>query len=123
MTDTVSHSDPTHSVDPRDPRSLRVKGSGPSRSFALAGVLLPLIATSRHGMLQVGGETAASNDEVSLVRVLPDPATASRRLYATLHEFDEAGLDFILIVMPPPTPEWAAVRDRLTRASQPWPES
>ena len=88
-----------------------------------AGVLLPLIATSRHGMLQVGGETAASNDEVSLVRVLPDPATASRRLYATLHEFDEAGLDFILIVMPPPTPEWAAVRDRLTRASQPWPES
>jgi L-threonylcarbamoyladenylate synthase len=39
-------------------------------------------------------------------------------LYATLHALDAEGLDWIAVEMPPDTPEWAGVRDRLTRAGQ-----
>ena len=49
---------------------------------------------------------------------LPDePATAARTLYATLHDLDDMGLDWIAVALPPDTPEWAAVRDRLKRAA------
>lgn len=38
-------------------------------------------------------------------------------LYATLHRFDQEGLDWIAVETPPAAPEWAAVRDRLERAA------
>ena len=38
-------------------------------------------------------------------------------LYAELHRLDEQGLDWIAVECPPDTPEWAGVRDRLTRAA------
>jgi L-threonylcarbamoyladenylate synthase len=38
-------------------------------------------------------------------------------LYANLRQLDEAGCDALLVEEPPATPEWAAVRDRLTRAA------
>jgi L-threonylcarbamoyladenylate synthase len=38
-------------------------------------------------------------------------------LYETLHRLDEMGLDWIAVERPPEWPEWAAVRDRLERAS------
>ncbi len=37
-------------------------------------------------------------------------------LYATLHELDQQGYDWIAIELPPDTPEWAGVRDRIIRA-------
>ncbi len=53
-----------------------------------------------------------------LLRVLPaDPAGYSAHLYAVLHELDSAGLDRILVTLPPDTEEWLAVRDRLRRAA------
>jgi L-threonylcarbamoyladenylate synthase len=53
-----------------------------------------------------------------LLRVLPDdPAGYSAQLYAALHELDVAGLDRILVTLPPDTEEWLAVRDRLRRAA------
>jgi L-threonylcarbamoyladenylate synthase len=45
------------------------------------------------------------------------PAEYAAALFARLHELDAAGLDVILIELPPDTPEWAAIRDRLTRAA------
>lgn len=48
------------------------------------------------------------------------PADASEyaeRLYSILHDLDREGYDWIAIEMPPDTPEWAGVRDRLTRAA------
>ena len=50
-----------------------------------------------------------------------DPPAAAALLYDGLHRLDQLGLDFILVGMPPDTPEWAAVRDRLTRAGVPLP--
>lgn len=46
-----------------------------------------------------------------------DPTGYAAELYSRLHELDAAGLDLILVEAPPDTPEWAAVRDRLTRAA------
>jgi L-threonylcarbamoyladenylate synthase len=46
-----------------------------------------------------------------------EPEQYAAELYAVLHEIDGAGWDRVVIEMPPDTPEWAAVRDRLTRAA------
>ena len=52
--------------------------------------------------------------------VMPlDPEEYARRLYAALHEADELSADVIFVEMPPDEPEWAAVRDRLLRATRP----
>lgn len=46
-----------------------------------------------------------------------DPAEAGARLYALLHELDDAGFGRICFELPPPEEAWLAVRDRLLRAS------
>jgi len=46
-----------------------------------------------------------------------EPDAYARRLYAALRELDAAGCDEIVIEVPPDTPEWLAVRDRLARAA------
>lgn len=50
----------------------------------------------------------------------PDDARAyARRLYAALRELDAVRPVVILVERPPDTPEWAAILDRLQRASHP----
>jgi len=51
----------------------------------------------------------------------PDPAEYARVLYSTLREADRPPVEAILVQMPPDEPRWAAVRDRLTRATRPLP--
>ncbi len=46
-----------------------------------------------------------------------DPEEYAADLYAILHNLDDGRYDRIVVEMPPDTPEWAAVRDRLTRAA------
>ena len=41
----------------------------------------------------------------------------ARGLYAALHHLDAAGCDRILVELPPVTPQWNAVHDRLRRAA------
>lgn len=49
---------------------------------------------------------------------MPDDAPAyAAKLYSALHELDAQGYDWIAITLPPDTPEWAGVRDRLLRAA------
>lgn len=51
--------------------------------------------------------------------VMPaDPTSYARELYRVLRVLDARGVGEIWIEMPPHTPEWAAVRDRLLRATQ-----
>jgi L-threonylcarbamoyladenylate synthase len=52
-----------------------------------------------------------------------DPPEYQRHLYAILRELDGMGLRAIYIEVPPDRPEWAAVRDRIIRATQPLPAS
>jgi L-threonylcarbamoyladenylate synthase len=50
--------------------------------------------------------------------VLPDdPAGYAAGLYAALHRLEDGGCEAIVIAAPPDGGAWAAVRDRLTRAS------
>ncbi len=46
-----------------------------------------------------------------------DPRAYAAALYNTLHRLDETGLDWIAVDLPPDTPEWAGVRDRLKKAA------
>lgn len=51
-------------------------------------------------------------------RKMPEqPELYAARLYAELHALDSGKLDWIAVELPPQTPEWAAIRDRLTRAA------
>ncbi len=54
----------------------------------------------------------------AVVRVLPsDPGGYAAGVYAALHELDTAGLECIVVALPPDAVEWQAIRDRLRRAS------
>jgi L-threonylcarbamoyladenylate synthase len=57
----------------------------------------------------------------AILALEPDPAAYARDFYARLRALDDAGVAAIFIEMPPDTPPWAAVRDRITRATQPLP--
>jgi L-threonylcarbamoyladenylate synthase len=46
-----------------------------------------------------------------------DPFQAAPLLYHALHRLDQSGFDLLIVELPPGTPEWAAIRDRLTRAA------
>jgi L-threonylcarbamoyladenylate synthase len=51
------------------------------------------------------------------VLVMPDdPAAFAATLYASLHEADREGWEWIAIRKPPAKPEWLAILDRLSRA-------
>jgi L-threonylcarbamoyladenylate synthase len=45
------------------------------------------------------------------------PAGYAAQLYAVLHQLDDAGLDRLVVSLPPDTEAWAAIRDRLRRAA------
>jgi L-threonylcarbamoyladenylate synthase len=45
------------------------------------------------------------------------PQEYAARLYAALHELDQEGLPWIAVEIPPDTPDWAAIHDRLRRAA------
>ena len=77
----------------------------------------------------LGGGAAFSDLETVVVAEAPPrrhqliqmPASAkdyARRLYATLRELDEQGVEVVWIEMPPDGPQWVALRDRLMRATR-----
>jgi L-threonylcarbamoyladenylate synthase len=52
-----------------------------------------------------------------ITTVLPAESHAyAALLYAALHDLDAAGLDRIIVTLPPMTDDWLAIRDRLKRA-------
>jgi L-threonylcarbamoyladenylate synthase len=54
---------------------------------------------------------------VRAIRMPERPEAYAAQLYSRLHELDREGVDWIAVEFPPETPEWAAIRDRLTRAA------
>jgi L-threonylcarbamoyladenylate synthase len=55
---------------------------------------------------------------LSLARMPRDASSYAERLYRDLHELDQQGYDWISIELPPDTPQWAGIRDRLMRAGK-----
>ncbi|HEX3659649.1 MAG TPA: L-threonylcarbamoyladenylate synthase [Pirellulales bacterium] len=48
-----------------------------------------------------------------------DPVLYAAGLYAALHELEASAIDRMVIALPPDTPAWHAIHDRLRRASAP----
>jgi L-threonylcarbamoyladenylate synthase len=67
----------------------------------------------RGAYLWIAQESSAAR----VIRMPAQPETYAAQLYSCLHELDREGLDWIAVELPPETPEWAAIRDRLTRAA------
>ncbi len=75
-----------------------------------------------HGHLPKQGRGAyiwikQAADAIRTIRMPERPQAYAAQLYRQLHELDREGLDWIAVELPPDTREWAAVRDRLTRAA------
>ena len=81
---------------------------------------------------RIGGDLAATGKTVGamsltteltgmprVIHMPPDPVEYARRLYATLHELDDAGCDVVFVERVPDAEAWAAIADRLLRAATP----
>lgn len=67
----------------------------------------------RTAFLYIANEAEAEHR----VRMPNEPKGYAAALYETLHRLDTLALDEIVVEQVPETPEWDAVRDRLTRAA------
>ena len=54
---------------------------------------------------------------VQTIQLPKDPTIVAERLYSVLHQLDALNAAQILVQLPPATPEWLAILDRLTRAA------
>src|SRR5262249_9425431 len=71
--------------------------------------------------LQDGRRSSIPCDDAKLSKIIDMPSGAAAyaaRLYAALHELDNASVDQIVIDLPPSGDAWLAVHDRLRRAAQ-----
>lgn len=66
--------------------------------------------------LYLGAPPAEGRGKV--VELPSEPFAYAAALYATLHRLDLEGWDWLAIEMPPDTPQWAGIRDRLSRATR-----
>jgi len=71
----------------------------------------------RVGWLKFAAERQEQLANLTTIVMPRGPAAYAARLYAVLHALDNAGLDRIVVDMPPAGDEWLAVRDRLLRAA------
>lgn len=69
----------------------------------------------RGAYLGFAGEVSAPVEK--RITMPADPVLYGAALYDTLHRLDAEGLDWIAVERPPQSPEWAAILDRLERAS------
>ena len=72
---------------------------------------------TRVGWLTFAGPELTHLPGLTRIMMPSDVTAYAAELYAALHSLDEAGVERIIVRMPPDTEEWLAVRDRLRRAS------
>ncbi len=86
-------------------------------SAQLSAALLGASTQSRIGVIALGPDANPGLAHIEWCSLSADPVVYARHLYARLRELDEHDLDLILLEVPPATPMWEAVRDRLRRAA------
>ncbi len=69
------------------------------------------------GYLAFGSTPGCVRANLRTIEMPIEPENYSARLYAALHDMEEAGVTSIVVEMPPQRPEWLAVEDRLRRAA------
>ncbi len=102
------------------PGQQRVHYAPRAKAFRMDTVPASLDLLNRHsrvGVITLGAiDVAHSHCQVESIGTSPDEAAS--RFYAALREIDVMSPDAIFIEMPPDRPEWAALRDRILRATQ-----
>lgn len=78
---------------------------------------LVLIAPDERPVGGRGVVMSHRSDARSALRMPPEPKGYAAALYATLHELDGQGLDWIAVERVPDGAAWAGIRDRLARAA------
>ncbi len=112
----------------RDERSPRAPGTldahyapaAPVRLVAAANLAAALAALAPGGQGAAVYSRASPAGSVGMKawRRLPDTASAAaHELFGVLRDFDDLGVDCILVETLPAEPEWEGVRDRLQRAA------
>lgn len=71
------------------------------------------------GFVTLGAVRDKQRRGLSTIVLPASPVQYAHHLYGALRELDGMGLEAIYVEMPPDQPEWAAVRDRLNRATRP----
>lgn len=99
---------PSHYA-PTAPLYLVSAGHFTTTAAALPGSGNALISIKRYHGAQFAG--------FRHIRMPDEPSEYARHLYATLRMLDETAPTGIIVEMPPDTPAWHAVRDRLQRAA------
>ena len=73
----------------------------------------------RVGWMTAYPDAGLRHPDLCVVEMPSFEAGFAARLYDALHELDDAGVDLILVTLPPGSKGWTAIRDRLARASAP----
>lgn len=68
-------------------------------------------------VLEPGAANPSGRGKV--IEMPSDPQTFAAKLYSELHRADQEDWDWIAVIKPVDTPEWAGILDRLQRASTP----
>lgn len=103
----ASHYAPTTALEVLPAPELR------QRAKALAGQDMQVAVMS----LEINCADVAALPGVSMAPMPPCAVEYARVLYSTLRTLDGGGMHVLLAEAPPDTPEWLAVRDRLSRAA------
>lgn len=98
------------------------EGRGPSRtSGMLTSHYAPECAVhaveDREAAERLAGRLRTSGSKVAVLDRADDPVGAARALYADLRDADRAGVDALVVVLPPAVGIGLAVRDRVTKAA------
>jgi L-threonylcarbamoyladenylate synthase len=103
---------------------------GPVEAIHMAtSVTMPAVAPGQH-LVHYAPRTPAFRFESSdranlnltgagLIELTSDASEYARTFYARLRDLDRQHLSAIYIEMPPDSPQWIALRDRITRATKP----
>jgi L-threonylcarbamoyladenylate synthase len=83
------------------------------------GQISPEIGGGKCGMVVLSPQDVVSKRE-HIFALSCKPDVYARHLYEVLRELDAMDLAAIFIEMPPDEPQWAAIRDRITRATVPY---
>jgi L-threonylcarbamoyladenylate synthase len=112
---------------PSSPGQLPVHYSPRTPSFRVDSpeelVLIPGLALKEIALVSIGESRPSLPLPPGKEFRLESPAEAGRLLYEVLHQCDALKVRAIIVVMPADTPAWQAVRDRLLRATRPYPSN
>jgi len=108
--DAVATSDPAEEAH-RSPGQHKKHYSPRTRVLLVTGGHIP--ASGRGAYLWLFQKAGSARS----LRMPDQPQAYAAQLYRRLHDLDREALDWIAVEFPPDSPEWAAIRDRLTRAA------